>query len=485
MIQKIVISCINNLAVIIKKNKIQELIVVTNTYQVHDIYLSSVQKIFTNIDAAFVNLSLHGKNGFVHVSDSKVYKRLHKHKDILTSLSLGQILLVQVLKEPTQSKGPRVTSNIYLTGNYAILMPFNNTLCISKRIYDKNERMYLHGLGTLIKPTTMGLLFKESAAGITEEKLIQDIISLKKQWNFIQKSAIASKCPTLLYKDTDIVQKVLKKLCHSSIKSIVIDSKVGFKKVHYALNNCKRINNIFTPQIQLYSKPNCILSNFNIKYAMVQVLKPRVQLCSGAYIVIESVEALTIIDVNSGSFNNAASSREAVLKTNCLAAVEVAYQLQIRNINGIVIIDFIDMPYHKDQVALLKHFYQVLQLDSAKPQIIQLTELGLVELTRCRKERSLLEVSADPEINLFHDLIVSNNGNKYKINLINNYNCMDVNAIFFKRRFAKFLLIKSYDFDLSTSMKILIACLPVIYNYLIPIFLYSFLFSQNAISVIK
>nr|YP_009296464.1 ribonuclease E [Thorea hispida]AOM65399.1 ribonuclease E [Thorea hispida]ARX95769.1 ribonuclease E [Thorea hispida]UNJ79216.1 ribonuclease E [Thorea hispida] len=483
--QKIIISSANNLAAIIKKNKIQEFVIISSAYQINDIYLGYVQKIFTNINAAFVRLSYYNKSGFIHASDTKVYKGLRKHKDILASLSLKQKLLIQIVKEPTRSKGPRVTENISLTGNYVILMPFNNTLCIPNQVYDRNERMYLRALGILIKPSTMGLLFKESAVGIPEDNLIQDLLNLKKQWNFIQKAALTTSCPSLLYKDQDIIKKILRDSYNNNVTNIIIDSKVGFKKILYTLNYGKKISNISNADIQLYPKSTCILSNFNIKYSIMEVLKPRVQLRSGAYIFIDSVEALTIIDVNSGSFNQAANSREAILKTNCLAASEIAYQLQLRNINGIIIIDFIDMLQYKDQIIVLQHLDSVLQLDQAKPQIIQLTELGLVELTRCRKAKSLLEIFSDPEKNIFIDLTLNTNESKDIKDLIKYKNYMNVNTIFFKKKFTKFLILKACNLDFATSFKISLTYLPIIYTYLIPILLYSFLFSKNAISIIK
>lgn len=483
--QKIIISSVNNLAAIIQKNRIQELVIITSAYQINDIYLGYVQKIITNINAAFIKLSNYSKSGFIHASDTKVYKKLRRNKNILASLSIKQILLTQIIKEPTQSKGPRVTANVSLTGNYLILMPFNNTLCVPHHIYDKNERMYLRALGVLMKPATMGLLFKESAVGVAEDNLIQDLLSLKKQWSFIQKAALASPCPSLLYKDRDIVKKIVRDSYYSYVNDIIIDSKIGFKKLFYTLNYSKSISNISNVNIQLYPKFNCILSNFNLRYVIRELLKPKVQLSSGAYIFIESVEALTIIDVNSGSFNQAANSREVIVKTNCLAASEIAYQLQIRNINGIVIIDFIDMPQYTDQITVLRHLDKVLQLDHARPQIIQFTELGLVELTRCRKGKSLLEIFSNSQKNIFKDFTVNNKKNKCTTNLVRCDNYMNVNTIFFKKKFTKSLIFKTSSLDFAGYVKILFIYLPITYSYLIPILFYSFLFSKNAIFIIK
>jgi ribonuclease E len=438
--KKIVISRANNIAAIVQHNKIQEFIIINKTYQVNDIYLGKIQKIFTSINAAFISINKHAKSGFIHVNDIKYNRQSHPIHNILESITINQILLVQILKEPTQNKGPRLTTNIHLAGQYLILMPYNNTICIANNIYDENERSYLRAIGTLIKPTMMGILFKESSNGIEDEKLIEDLKILKRQWCFILKAAISQKSPSLIYKDGDIIQKIVREFHEKHIAKIILDSKEGLKKLNFYLRRNKQINRFNIPSIQLYTKQECILNKFNINQTIEQSLKTKIELITGAYIFIESYEALTIIDVNSGSFNKSNNMKETILKTNCLAASEIAYQLKIRNINGVIIVDFIDMKNYKDQLKLLEHFNKVLKTDHARPNIIQLSELGLVELTRRRREKSLFEIfNNEIKLKLSNRMLLKA---KHEIHTKNIAKNLRINSIFFQKEFNQNLTIQ-------------------------------------------
>lgn len=392
MLKKIVISRFNNTAAIVHHGRIQEIATVNHLCQVNDIYLGSINKIFTSINAAFVNLGDSKKSGFMHISDMKCLKKNQNLVHVADILSINQMILVQVLKEPTLNKGPRLTANINLFGKYLVLMPFLNSVIVSSRIYDKNERSYLQALAVLLKPATMGLLIRSAASGINEEILLEDLRLLKQQWFFIQKAAISSSSPCLLYKDADLVKKIIRDFYSDDIQLIVADSPESLGQVRYYLNQWRCISSNSSLKLQLFNYPESILERFHINAAILNSLTPRVDLSIGGYLFIESYEAFTVIDVNSGSFNQASTSAENVLRVNCYAATEIAYQLKVRNINGIIIVDFIDMDSHKDQLQLLEHFTCVLNIDDAKPQIIQLSKLGLVELTRRRREQSLFEL---------------------------------------------------------------------------------------------
>nr|YP_009297825.1 ribonuclease E [Kumanoa americana]AOM67559.1 ribonuclease E [Kumanoa americana] len=474
MMKKIIISRANNIAAIVQQNKIQEFIIINKTYQVNDIYLGKIQKIFTGINAAFINLNKHAKSGFIHVNDiKKCNRQSHPINNITESITVNQILLVQILKEPTQNKGPRLTTNIHLAGQYLILMPFNNTICIANNIYDENERSYLRAIGTLIKPTMMGLLFKESSNGIKDERLIEDLRTLKKQWSFILKTAIYQKSPSLIYKDGDIIKKIIRDFHGKHTAKIILDSKEGLKKLNFYLQKNKQINVFNIPNIQLYTKQECILNKFSIKQTIHQSLKTKIELVTGAYIFIESYEALTIIDVNSGSFNKSNNMKETILKTNCLAASEIAYQLKIRNINGVIIVDFIDMTNYKDQLKLLEHFNKVLKTDHARPTIIQLSELGLVELTRRRREKSLFEIfNNEVQVKLSNNILLQS---KHEIQTKNIAKNLRINSIFFQKEFNKNLTIElknckstSYKYPIFNTIKLF----PLQSSVIIPIYLY-------------
>lgn len=484
MIKKIVISSINNISAILHNNKTQEIISISNAYQVNDIYLGSVHKIFTSINAAFIKLDRNKKSGFIHINDIKNLGHSRTYKNINDFLSINQLILVQIIKEPTINKGPRLTANIRLYGRYFILMPFCSTVCISDAIYDDNEKCYLHALAILIKPATMGLLIRSSASGVHEDALLEDFYSLKQQWNFIQKAVLYNKCPALLYKDENLIKKTIKDFFDRNIYKIIVDSEEGLKEIYYYLQkwDCLSSNNKIS--LQLFKEPRCILEKFNVYSNILEALKPKVHLSLGGYIFIEHYEALTVIDVNSGSFNQTDNSRETILKTNCYAATEIAYQLKLRNLNGVIIIDFIDMPSHRDQLKLLEHFHKVLRSDRAKPYIVQLSELGLVELTRRRKGKSLYELFI--------------NNNEYKLNLDSFYRSKDnsikhleknliinknINSLFFREYFnnkIKIYVSNTNNKHQKWSKKLLpIKLWSFDYNYIIPSCMYSKITDDN------
>lgn len=450
MVKKIVISRFNNIAAILQNNQIQELIIVNNAYQVNDIYIGIVQKIFSSINAAFVKLNKHGKSGFIHINDIKTLKKDKYATRVTDILSINQLILVQIIKEPTHNKGPRLTANINLSGKYVVLMPFCNTVCVSDKIHDQNERIHLHSLGILLKPTTMGILIRSSAQGIQEEAIIEDLRCLRNQWNFIEKAAISSNIPCLIHKEEDLIKKIVCDAYNRDIKKIIIDSEDGLQQIKYHLKKWKCLTNNNEIKLQLYKNNECLLETFRIRHAILEALKPKVNLTLGGHIIIESNEAMTVIDVNSGSFNKSDNSQEAILKTNFYAAIEIAHQLKIRNINGVIIVDFIDMESYKDQLRLLEHFSQLLQLDDAKPQIVQLSELGLVELTRRRRGQSLQEIFISKNhnyLNLDTNTMLQYNyyNKKYawkNIFLIHK----NIKSLFFTKRFTKHLLLKNKQF---------------------------------------
>ena len=392
MSKKIVISQFNNAATILQNNKIQEIITVNSVYQVNDIYLGIVHKIFASINAAFVNLGTNKKSGFIHVNDIKCLKKHRYTAGITDILSIDQLVLVQIVKEPAFNKGPRLTASINLFGRYLVLTPFSDTINISAKIYDQNERFYLQSLAVIFKPIGMGLLIRSSASGISEEVFLKDLSSLKRQWCFIQKLASNSSFPCLLYKDEDLVKKVIRDFYSNDIQLITADSSDALSQAHYYLNywECMSLNSDL--KLRLFHQAESILERFGISLAIIDALKSKVNLATGGYLFIESYEALTVVDVNSGSFDQATNPAENVLRTNCYAAVEIAYQLKLRNINGVIVVDFIDMESHRDQLQLLEHFSRLLSTDSAMPRIVQLSRLGLVELTRRRREQSLSEL---------------------------------------------------------------------------------------------
>nr|YP_009395307.1 ribonuclease E [Polysiphonia infestans]ARW64287.1 ribonuclease E [Polysiphonia infestans] len=392
MIKKIIISYFYNIAVVVHANKVQQILLVNKIYQLNDIYIGKVHKIFSSINAAFINLGQNRRSGFIHISDIKNLKRKTQSFIISDILCLNQLILVQIIKEPTFNKGPRLTTNVHLHGKYVVLMPFCNVIFISNMIYDSNERLYLYSLGILIKPKSIGLLIKSSASGVSESLILHDLGLLLQQWYFLQKKITLCDSPLILYKDEDLVKKTIRDIYEKNITRIVVDSIYFLNLTYYYLNKWSYLSPSTKTKIYLYNNDSCILDKFYIKGSIQKALKSKVILRYGGYLFIQSYEALTVIDVNSGSFNKLNSSEDSVLRINIYAAIEIAYQLRLRNINGVIIIDFIDMFSQKDKLKLIEHFSQLLSLDDCVPNIIQLSELGLLELTRRRKSQSLREV---------------------------------------------------------------------------------------------
>ena len=389
MSQQIIIAEQARIAALIKDDRVEELIVSQGQYQIDDIFLGTVENVLPGIDAAFIDIGESKKNGFIHVSDLGPLRLKKGSAGITELLEPKQKVLVQVMKEPTGSKGPRLTGNISLPGKYIILQPFGQGVNISRKINTEIERSRLRALGVLIKPPGTGLLFRTEAKDIIEELLIEDLEHLIQKWENILQLNEISNPPMLISRDEDFSLKILRDYANSSISKVTIDNKNATERAkNYLINN----ESNFIIDFHNNSQEDHILEKYKINQTIQKALQPRVDLPSGGYIIIEPTEALTVIDVNSGSFTRSANSRQTVLWTNCEAAIEISRQMKLRNIGGVLIIDFIDMDSRRDQFQLLEHFTTAIKDDSAKPQIAQLTELGLVELTRKRQGQNIYEL---------------------------------------------------------------------------------------------
>ncbi len=391
MSKQIIIAEQHRIGAVFAEDQIQEIIVSTGQHQVCDIYLGLVDNIVQGIDAAFVNIGEPSRNGFIHVTDLGPL-RLRRSAGAITDLLVPQQkVLVQIMKEPTGNKGPRLTGNISLPGRYVVLMPFGKGVNLSRRVRSEAERNRLRALAVLIKPAGMGLLVRTEAEGKSEEDIIEDLERLQRQWEKVEQDAeSATRAPALLNRDDDFVQRVLRDTYTSDVNRVVVDSPNAVKRVKQYLGGSGRPpEGLF---IDHHRERQSILDYFRINAGIRESLKPRVDLPSGGYIIIEPTEALTVIDVNSGSFTRSSNSRETVLWTNCEAATEIARQLRLRNLAGVIVVDFIDMDYRKDKLQVLEHFDRQLRADKARPQISQLSELGLVELTRKRQGQNIYEL---------------------------------------------------------------------------------------------
>ena len=439
MSQQIIIAEQSRIAALLTDDRVDELIVAQGQYQIGDIFLGTVENVLPGIDAAFINIGESDKNGFIHVSDLGPLRLKKGILGITELLEPKQKVLVQVMKEPTGSKGPRLTGSITIPGKYLILQPYGQGVNISRKINTETERNRLKALGVLIKPPSTGLLFRTEAENIKEELLIEDLENLIKQWENILKVSETSNPPNLIKRDDDFSLKILRDHVKLSTKSIIIDNKFSVEKAKEFLIDYESNVDFEFHDNDLNEH---ILEKYEIKKTIQKALQPRVDLPSGGYIIIEPTEALTVIDVNSGSFTRSANSRQTVLWTNCEAAVEISRQMKLRNIGGVIVVDFIDMETRRDQFQLLEHFTSAIKDDSARPQIAQLTELGLVELTRKRQGQNIYE--------LFGKKCSACNGTGHVDNLLN-YEISNLHTKHFEEKLNKTNNIKPFDINSAQS----------------------------------
>ncbi len=396
MPKQIIIAEQYRIAAVFSEDQIEEIVVAAGTHQVGDVYLGVVENVLTSIDAAFVNIGDGDRNGFIHITDLGPLKMRRSSGSISDLVVPQQRVLVQVMKEPTGNKGPRLTGNISLPGRYVVLLPFGRGVNLSRRIRSEAERNRLRALAILVKPAGMGILVRTEADGMPEEQIIEDLDNLQRQWEGIQQDVATTRQPTLLDRERDFVQRVLRDLYSTEVNRIVTDSSDGLRRIKQHLLNWGDGKIPSGLLLDHHRERTPILEYFRVNAGIREALKPRVDLPSGGYIIIEPTEALTVIDVNSGSFTKSQTSRETVLWTNCEAAVEIARQIRLRNIAGVIVVDFIDMDTRRDQLQLLEYFNKALRADKSRPQIAQLTELGLVELTRKRQGQSIYELFGRP-----------------------------------------------------------------------------------------
>ena len=416
MVKTIVIAEQNKIASVYDKNEvITDLIVERGIYQVGDIYLGIVETILPSINAAFILLDIGESNGFIHVGDLGHLRKNKDNKHIGASLSAQSVAMVQILKEPSRNKGPSVTGVITLKGRYITILPFSENITLSTNIEDNDEMQYLKALVVLLKPKKVGVIVSKIARHAMLNSIIQDFYILLYQWDLISKKIHSNTAPCLISSSKNFISKILQKVYNHKVNNITVDSYKGAKKMASTISKWSQQTNLIF-SVKYYNNHNFLIRDYNLDLVIYELLQPRVNLLRGGYIMIEKTEALTTIDVNSGSFNHLSNPRETILLVNRKAAKQIARQLNLRNISGLIVVDFIDMKYQKDQLELLLYFDSFLRQDSGKPKIIQLSELGLVELTRKRQGKSLSDLFVS---NSYFSLRPTNNQYKKKIVALN------------------------------------------------------------------
>lgn len=358
---------------------------------VGNIYKGIVENVFPGMQAAFVDIGLE-KNAFLYIKDvltNSVVDEDFVCSDIKINdlLKKGQEVIVQVVKESMDTKGARVTTQITLPGRYVVLMPTVDYVGVSRRIESEEERVRLKMAAQAVKPDKMGLIVRTVGQDRDESDFLSDIEFLTKLWDSINQKSKSIKAPALIHNDLNIIQRTLRDLFTKEIDSFVINDGEEYEKV---VELTKMISPHLTNKVFYYNKNTPIFEHYKIEAKLSKLISNKVWLENGGYIVIDKTEALTSIDVNTGKYVGTVDLRDTVLKTNIEAAREIAKQLRLRDIGGIIIIDFIDMSNEEHKNLVLDVLKNALKKDRTKTSVFGITQLGLVEMTR-KKVRQRVE----------------------------------------------------------------------------------------------
>ena len=347
---------------------------------VGNIYLGRIENVLSSLDAAFVDIG-EEKNAFLYINEVAYDIELEEKKEISRKiqhiLKPNQTILVQVTKDPMKGKGARLTTFISLPGRYLVLAPFNEGVGVSRKV-DNSNREELKAAIEEIKPKDCGLIARTAAKEVSRAKLKKELKQLLKTWSYIRKKAAVLREPMLIHQEYSIVIRLMRDIFSEDFDSIYIDKKNTKKEiVRYLKSIGVNYNNII-----LHHGENELFEEFNVNTVIESALERKVWLKSGGFIVIDHGEALTAIDVNTGKFTSGKSSSQTILKTNLEAAEVITSQLRLRDIGGIIVIDFIDMSSEEDRQRVFSRFKQLLDKDKTKTEVLAFSKLGLLEMTR-------------------------------------------------------------------------------------------------------
>lgn len=399
-----------------------------------NIYLGKVQRVLPGMQAAFVDLGIE-KAAFLFVADvvrahphldpidfvedeevkeisyeeiiseelikkNEEIKVLENNDDKLKNkpkieelLKPGQEILVQVTKDSIGTKGPRVSCNISIPGRYVVFMPNYDHIGISRKIIEEEERDRLKNLLNSKKKEDSGFVARTVALGVSDDNIIKDCDYLLTVWENIENRIKAFKAPIMVQPELDILLKCARDIVHETLHRIIIDNKEEYLKIKNFLNI---FNSSLAEKVELYEKKEPIFEYYGVEAEINRAMSRKVWLKSGGYLVIDQAEALTVIDVNTGKFVGKRNLEDTILRANLEAVKEVAFQLRLRNIGGMVIVDFIDMESQVDKDKVLQALIEALKKDKARCNVVKISELGLVEMTRQRTKESLERMMCEP-----------------------------------------------------------------------------------------
>ncbi|WP_083750107.1 Rne/Rng family ribonuclease [Rhodohalobacter halophilus] len=385
-----------------------------NQRTVGDIYLARVHKVMSGIRAAFIDVGME-KDAFLHFSDAgdhlgdyikmmngpksiskdadkelkKFDKLSNNDKQILAGkiLQNNQRILVQIVKEPIGSKGPRVSSDITIAGRFLVLIPMGDYIAISKKINNGRERRRLKKIAGDMLPDGFGVIIRTVAQNQDKEALEDDMRTVLKKWERILNKLENAKPPTLLYKDLDITESLIRDLFAKQYDRVLIDDYQLYKSIKSYVS---QIAPKMLPSVQLYKGKDHIFDHVNIAHDVNSIFSPRVRMPSGGYLIFEQTEAMYVVDVNSGPYAAKEKQEDNSLKTNLEAAREIAKQLRLRDIGGIIVVDFIDLRDDKNRKKIYDELKKEFKKDRAKTNVIGMSDFGLVQITRQRIRPSVV-----------------------------------------------------------------------------------------------
>jgi ribonuclease G len=351
-----------------------------------NIYVGRVENVLQGMEAAFVDIGT-GRNAFLSADDiigegdeinegEQAEKGKAEGKTI--GVRKGQSALVQVTRAPRGSKGARLSTQIAVPSRYMVLAPFKDFVGVSRRIEGK-ERERLQRIAAEIKPDNMGIIIRTQAVDISKPTLIGDLVYLKELWTRIQRDAKTAKPGSLVYSEMDLAMKIVRDVYGSDVRRIVVDDKVMLEQIKSYISD---IDPGRSGVVKKYRQREPLFSRSGVEAQVEKALRTKIWLKSGGYLIIEDTEALTSIDVNTGRYVGKVSLDKTILKTNLEAAHEIGRQLRLRDIGGLIVVDFINMGPAADRNLVLNEFETVLEKDRAKTEVVEISRLGLIEMTR-------------------------------------------------------------------------------------------------------
>jgi ribonuclease G len=362
---------------------------------VGNIYLGEVSRVLPGMQSAFIQIGL-DRAAFLHVADIWGHRQNHdESKPIERILHDGQKLLVQVTKDPIGTKGARLSTQVSIAGRLLVYLPQESHIGISQRIEDEAERALLREKlqHLILADEPGGFIVRTMAETASEKELGTDIEYLRKLWSDIKEKAAIATAPALLYQDLTLSLRVLRDFVNDRCDRVLVDSRETFQRMQAFANDYTLS---FADRIQHYSGDRPLFDLYGVEDEIERALARRVPLKSGGYLIIDQTEALTTIDVNTGGFVGGRTFDDTIFKTNLEAAQVIARQLRLRNLGGIIILDFIDMDNEVHRDAVLSEFRKALALDRTRMTVNGFTQLGLVEMTRKRTRESLAHILCEP-----------------------------------------------------------------------------------------